>query len=50
MNKNSKMFSLEENACYYKKEYEREKTKLEFIIGCNVMVGLAVIFVIGIMR
>lgn len=34
----------------YKKEYQRAKTKLELLIGCNVMFGLAVIFVIGIMR
>ncbi len=34
----------------YKKEYQRAKTKLEFLLGCNVMVGLAVIIAVGIIR
>ncbi len=49
MNKeNSKMFSLDKNACYYKKEYKRAKTKLEFVQAVAITmfyVGLAVIWI-----
>ena len=34
----------------YKKEYERAKTKLEFIEGTLLILGLAMLFVYGIMR
>lgn len=34
----------------YKKEYQRLKTKQDFIEGSFVILGLAMIFVIGIMR
>lgn len=33
----------------YKKEYQRAKTKLDFIIGSLLMIGLAMILVYGIM-
>lgn len=52
MNKkeNGKMFSLEENTCYYKKEYQRAKTKLEFVQAIGLTIFYVMLFAIWIMR